>query len=52
MGGNVDETFAALERGFLVRDPGIIYIQSDDRMLELIKDDPRYEPFLRKLNLL
>jgi adenylate cyclase len=50
--GNVDETFAALERGFLVRDPGIIYIQSDDQMVELIKDDPRYEAFLRKLNLL
>ena len=50
--GNVDETFAALERGFLVRDPGIVYIQSDDQMLELLKDDPRYEAFLRKLNLL
>jgi len=50
--GNVDETFAALERGFLVRDPGIVFIQSDDQMLDLIKDDPRYEAFLRKLNLL
>ncbi len=50
--GNVDETFAALERGFSARDPGIIYIQSDDQMVELIKDDPRYEAFLRKLNLL
>jgi adenylate cyclase len=50
--GNVDETFAALERGFLVRDPGIVYIQSDDQMLELLKDDPRYDAFLRKLNLL
>lgn len=50
--GNVDETFAALERGFLIRDPGIVYVQSDDQMLELIKDDPRYEAFLRKLNLL
>ena len=50
--GNVDETFAALERGFLVRDPGVIYIQSDDQMVELLKGDPRYEAFLRKLNLL
>lgn len=50
--GNVDETLAALERGFLVRDPGIVYIQSDDQMVELLKDDPRYEAFLRKLNLL
>jgi len=50
--GNADETFAALERGFLVRDPGVVYIQSDDQMPELIQDDPRYEAFLRKLNLL
>ena len=50
--GNVDETFAALERGFLVRDPGIVYIQSEPRMVELLQDDPRYEVFLRKMNLL
>jgi len=50
--GNVDETIAALERGFLARDPGIVYVQSDTDMLELIQDDPRYNAFLRKLNLL
>jgi TolB-like protein/Flp pilus assembly protein TadD len=50
--GNVDETFAALERGFLARDPGIIYVQSETEMLELIQDDPRYDAFLRKMNLL
>ena len=50
--GNVDETFAALERGFNVRDPGIVYIQSDDQMVALLKDDPRYDAFLRKLHLL
>jgi TolB-like protein/Tfp pilus assembly protein PilF len=50
--GNVDETFAALERGFLVRDPGIVYILSDTEMVELLEDDPRYDAFLRKLNLI
>ena len=50
--GNVDETFAALERGFRVRDPGIVYIQSDPEMVELLEDDPRYDAFLRKLKLL
>jgi tetratricopeptide (TPR) repeat protein len=49
--GNVDETFAALERGFRVRDPGIVYILSDTEMVALLEDDPRYDPFLRKLNL-
>lgn len=50
--GNVDETFAALERGFRVRDPGIVYILSDTEMVALLEDDPRYDPFLRKLSLL
>ena len=50
--GDVDETFAALERGLEVRDPGIVNIQAHDEMVALLKDDPRYEAFLRKLNLL
>ena len=50
--GDIDETFAALDRGFAVRDPGIIYIKGSRRLTELLQDDPRYDDLLRRMNLL
>jgi adenylate cyclase len=49
--GDVDATFAALERGFAIRDPGLIYIQGSTRLTELLQDDPRYDALLRRMNL-
>ncbi len=50
--GDKDETVAALERGFAVRDPGIVYIKGEDSMTQLLAGDPRYEDLLRRMNLL
>ena len=50
--GDVDETFAALDRGFAIRDPGLVYIKGNRFITELIQDDPRYDEFLRRMNLL
>jgi TolB-like protein/Flp pilus assembly protein TadD len=49
--GDIDETFAALERGVAVRDPGIIYIKGSRRLTELLQDDPRYDDLLGRMNL-
>ena len=50
--GDIDETFAAFERGFAIRDPGLVYILGSRRLTELLQDDPRYDDLLRRLNLL
>jgi TolB-like protein len=49
--GDVDETFAALERGFAIRDPGLVYIKGASIFTELLKDDPRWDDFLDRMNL-
>jgi adenylate cyclase len=49
--GDVDATFAALDRGFAIRDPGLIYIQGSTRLTKLLQDDPRYDALLRRMNL-
>ncbi|HNP62315.1 MAG TPA: hypothetical protein PKH39_00190 [Woeseiaceae bacterium] len=50
--GDKDETIAALERGFAVRDPGIVFIKGEYIVTELLTGDPRYEDLLRRMNLL
>ena len=50
--GDVDEALAALERGFAVRDPGLVYIKGFDTMTRLLAGNPRYEDLLRRMNLL
>jgi hypothetical protein len=42
---------AALERGFAVRDPGLVFIKRTDLFADLLQDDPRYEDLLRRMNL-
>jgi len=49
--GDKDKTIAALERGFAVRDPGIIYIRGSRTISELLQDDPRFDDLLGRLNL-
>jgi tetratricopeptide (TPR) repeat protein len=49
--GDKDETVAAIERGIAVRDPGVIYIQMNTRIVDLLQDDPRYDELLKKINL-
>ena len=46
--GDADQAFAALERGFTARDPGLIYIQSSNWFFDY-HDDPRYQAFLKKM---
>ena len=48
--GDADNMFAALERGFAVRDPGLVYIQSNWRF-NPYHDDPRYDDLLRRMGL-
>ena len=48
--GDADETFAALDRGFAVRDPGLVYIQSS-KDISAFKEDPRYDDLLKRMGL-
>jgi adenylate cyclase len=49
--GNVDETIAALERGFGIKDPGIIYLLGGRYIHPLLDGDPRYDDLLKRMNL-
>ena len=49
--GNKDETMAALERGFAIRDPGIVYVRTAKTISTLLDGDPRYEDLLQRMNL-
>ncbi len=49
--GDKDETMAALERGFKVRDPGIVYVRGYRPIEELLGDDPRYADLLERMGL-
>jgi tetratricopeptide (TPR) repeat protein len=48
--GEADESFAWLERAYDVRDAGISMTRSCP-WFEPVKGDPRWQPFLRKINL-
>jgi TolB-like protein/thioredoxin-like negative regulator of GroEL len=48
--GDADNAMTWLERGYNIRDPGLQYIATD-RFFNPIKDDPRFQAFLRKMNL-
>ena len=45
---DADKAFAALDRGFEVRDPGLIQIQISNLFVPY-RDDPRYIAFLKKM---
>jgi len=48
--GDADNMFAALDRGFEVRDPGLVYIHSNWRF-DAFHDDPRYDDLLKRMGL-
>jgi len=48
--GDTDRAFAALERGYAIRDPGLVHIQLQTAF-DPIRDDPRYEVFLKKMGM-
>lgn len=48
--GDADSMFAALDRGFEVRDPGLVHIQSN-RRFNPYHDDPRYDDLLQRMRL-
>ena len=47
--GDNDRAFAALDRGYVVKDPGLIGIRVDP-FLDPIRSDPRLGALLRKMN--
>ena len=50
--GNVDEALAALERGFGIKDPGLIYILGNRFIHPLLEGDPRYDDLLKRMKFL
>jgi len=48
--GDHDRAFAALERGYAIRDPGLVSIQLHTAF-DPIRDDPRYDAFLKKMGM-
>ena len=48
--GDPDNAFAALERGFAIRDPGLVYLKSN-LLYEPYHDDPRYQDLLKRMGL-
>jgi len=46
--GDADQAFAALNRGFEARDPGLVFIQ-ESKWFDPYHEDPRYAAFLKKM---
>ena len=49
--GDIDATFAELERGYKERSPGIRYIKVDPRYGDDLRSDPRYAVLLKKIGV-
>jgi len=47
--GDADNAMSWLERGYVIRDPGLQYL-GQDFLFEPIKEDPRFKAFLHKMN--
>jgi hypothetical protein len=48
--GELDHAFAWLERSYVQRDSGLFTLRTG-RHWAALRPDPRWEPFLRKMNL-
>ncbi|NNM19681.1 MAG: hypothetical protein HKO55_00215 [Gammaproteobacteria bacterium] len=46
--GDLDNAFAWLDRGYAIRDPGLVYIQAHTTF-DPLHSDPRYDAFLKKM---
>jgi len=46
--GDADQAFAALNRAYEARDPGLVFIQ-ESKWFDPYHDDPRYAAFLKKM---
>jgi serine/threonine-protein kinase len=47
--GQNDQAFAALEKGFDVKDPGVTGVRTDP-FIDPLRSDPRYPAFVKKMN--
>ncbi len=47
---DADSAMTWLERGFVIRDPGLVYLKSDSTF-DPLRDDPRFQALLKKMNL-
>ncbi|MDH3590114.1 MAG: hypothetical protein OEQ74_12000, partial [Gammaproteobacteria bacterium] len=48
--GDLDRAFEALERGYAIRDPGLVMIQAHTAF-DPLRDDPRYDALLKKMGM-
>jgi len=48
--GDIDRAFEWLEKAYTQRDPGVVYTKID-MLLDPLRGDPRWQPFVRKLGL-
>lgn len=49
--GDKEQAMAALERGFAVRDPGLVFVKNNRTINELLAGDPRLADLLERMNL-
>lgn len=47
---DADSAMTWLERGFVIRDPGLVYLKSDS-LFDPLRDDPRFQRLLEKMRL-
>jgi len=47
---DADSAMTWLERGFVIRDPGLVYLKSDNTF-DPVRDDPRFQALLEKMHL-
>jgi TolB-like protein/Tfp pilus assembly protein PilF len=48
--GDADNAMSWLERGYVIRDPGLSFLRAT-HVFDPIQDDPRFKAFLKKMNL-
>ena len=48
--GDANSAMTWLERGFVIRDPGLVYLKSDSTF-DPLRDDPRFQALLEKMHL-
>jgi tetratricopeptide (TPR) repeat protein len=51
MAGDKDRTVEWLEKGYEIRDPNMPYFGGEGIVKSLLRDDPRYQDLLRRMNL-